>query len=121
MVHGWLVSDSQINIYICIYIHTCVCVCLYKALKLGFVITFCCFRLFFAVFHVTDQNGNKLFEDNIAEQIQQVDLQNQILFYILFMSILKCIRNNYLRAGGINVIVGILNGVYIDELLGRTW
>lgn len=98
----------------------CVCVCVYKTLKLWFVITFCCFRLFFAVFHVTDRNGNKLFEDNIAERIQQVDLQNRILFYILFISIIKCIRNNCLRTVDINVIVGILNGVYIDILLGRT-
>ena len=85
------------------------------------MITSCCFRLFFAVFHVTDQKGNKLYEDDIAERIQQVDLQNQILFYILFMSIMKCLRKNNLRAGDINVIVGILNGVYIDMLLGRTW
>lgn len=27
-----------------------------------------------AVFHVTDQNGNKLVEDDVVERIQQVDL-----------------------------------------------
>lgn len=29
---------------------------------------------FIAVFHVTDQYGNKLSEDNVAERIQQVDI-----------------------------------------------
>lgn len=64
MVHGWLVSHSQITY---IYIH--------KTLNQWFVIDFCCFLLFLTVFHVTDQNGNKLFDDDLAERIQQVDLQ----------------------------------------------
>lgn len=61
---SWMVSFSFSNY---VYIR--------KTLNQWFVIDFCCFRLFFTVFHVTDQNGNKLFDDDLAERIQQVDLQ----------------------------------------------
>lgn len=42
--------------------------------------------VFFAVFHVTDQQGNKLYDDGIAERIQQVNPQN---WYNLFIWYIK--------------------------------
>lgn len=48
-----------------------------------YVLNFLVFQWFFVVFHVTDQHGNKLPEDDVAERIQQVDLQTNLFQFDL--------------------------------------
>ena len=72
MVHGWLASISNYY-YFFFYSRS-------QFSGLLFIFSFS-YYYFLAVFHVTDQHGNKLSEDDVAEQIQQVALQNYAVLF----------------------------------------